>query len=204
MVVYWIYYSTKTVILFLEIYCMSVIDSHKEQFEKTIAHLKQEITSLRTGRATPALVEDILVEAYGTKQPLKSVASISVADAKTLTVDPWDKSLIQAVDTAISQSDIGINPVNDGKLIRLPLPDLTAERRADLIKVLHKKLEDSRIAIRKIREDIRRSIDSAEKTKEISEDEKFVFYDEVETLVKEYNQKVKHIGEEKEKEIQTI
>lgn len=183
---------------------MSFVDTHKEQFEKTITHLRHDISSLRTGRATPALVEDITVDAYGVKQPLKSIASISVADAKTLTVDPWDKSLIQAVDTAISQSGIGINPVNDGKLIRLPLPDLTAERRADLIKVLHKKLEDSRIAIRKIREDIRRSIDSAEKTKEISEDEKFVFYDEVETLVKEYNQKVKHIGEEKEKEIQTI
>ena len=183
---------------------MSFVDTHKEQFEKTITHLRHDISSLRTGRATPALVEDIIVDAYGVKQPLKSIASISVADAKTLTVDPWDKSLIQAVDTAISQSGIGINPVNDGKLIRLPLPDLTAERRADLIKVLHKKLEDSRIAIRKIREDIRRSIDSAEKTKEISEDEKFVFYDEVETLVKEYNQKVKHIGEEKEKEIQTI
>ena len=159
---------------------------------------------IRENHNNQALVEDITVDAYGVKQPLKSIASISVADAKTLTVDPWDKSLIQAVDTAISQSGIGINPVNDGKLIRLPLPDLTAERRADLIKVLHKKLEDSRIAIRKIREDIRRSIDSAEKTKEISEDEKFVFYDEVETLVKEYNQKVKHIGEEKEKEIQTI
>ena len=147
---------------------MSVIDSHKEQFEKTIAHLKQEITSLRTGRATPALVEDILVEAYGTKQPLKSVASISVADAKTLTVDPWDKSLIQAVDTAITQSDIGINPVNDGKLIRLPLPDLTAERRADLVKVLYKKLEDARIAVRKIREEVRNNIDKAEKGKEVA------------------------------------
>ena len=204
MVVYWIYYSTKTVILFLEIYCMSVIDSHKEQFEKTIAHLKQEITSLRTGRATPALVEDILVEAYGTKQPLKSVASISVADAKTLTVDPWDKSLIQAVDTAITQSDIGINPVNDGKLIRLPLPDLTAERRADLVKVLYKKLEDARIAVRKIREEVRNNIDKAEKAKEISEDERYGLQDDLEKLVKEYNEKIKQIGEEKEKEIQTI
>jgi ribosome recycling factor len=183
---------------------MGFVDTHKEQFEKTITHLRHSISALRTGRATPALIEDITVDAYGVKQPLKSIASISVADAKTLTVDPWDKSLIQAVDTAISQSDIGINPVNDGKLIRLPLPDLTAERRAELIKVLYKKLEDARIAIRKIREDIRRSIDGAEKTKEISEDEKFVFYDDIETLVKEYNQKVKKIGEEKEKEIQTI
>tara|TARA_Y100001970_G_scaffold196304_1_gene238672 strand:- start:587 stop:1138 length:552 start_codon:yes stop_codon:yes gene_type:complete len=183
---------------------MSFVDRHKEHFEKTITHLRHDISSLRTGRATPALVEDITVDAYGTKQPLKSVASISVADAKTLTVDPWDKSLIQVVDTAIRQSDLGINPVNDGTLIRLPLPDLTAERRADLIKVLHKKLEEARIAIRKIREEIRRSIDVAEKSKEISEDEKFGLYDEVESLVKEYNQKVRQVGDEKEKEIQTI
>tara|TARA_Y100001970_G_C14215589_1_gene849459 strand:- start:1137 stop:1688 length:552 start_codon:yes stop_codon:yes gene_type:complete len=183
---------------------MSVIDSHKEQFEKTITHLKQEITSLRTGRATPALVEDIPVDAYGTKQPLKSVASISVADAKTLTVDPWDKSLIQAVDSAISQSDIGINPVNDGKLIRLPLPDLTAERRADLVKVLYKKLEDARIAVRKIREEVRNTIDKAEKAKEISEDERYGLQEDLEKLVKEYNEKIKQVGEEKEKEIQTI
>ena len=183
---------------------MSFVDRHKEHFEKTITHLRHDISSLRTGRATPALVEDITVDAYGTKQPLKSAASISVADAKTLTVDPWDKSLIQVVDTAIRQSDLGINPVNDGTLIRLPLPDLTAERRADLIKVLHKKLEEARIAIRKIREEIRRSIDVAEKSKEISEDEKFGLYDEVESLVKEYNQKVRQVGDEKEKEIQTI
>ncbi|MBT3817513.1 MAG: ribosome recycling factor [Candidatus Magasanikbacteria bacterium] len=180
------------------------IDAYKEQFNKTIDHLKQEISALRTGRATPALVEDVMVEAYGTKQGLKAVASISVADAKTLTVEPWDKTLMQVIELAIRNSDVGINPVNDGKLIRLPLPELTAERRADLIKVLHKKLEDARIAVRKIREEVRNDIDKAEKEKVISEDEKFASQDELEELVKEYNELVKKVGQDKEKEITTI
>jgi len=182
----------------------SIIDSHKEQFEKSIDHLKQEITSLRTGRATPAIVEDIMVEAYDTKQGLKSLASISVVDAKTLAVDPWDKSLLQVIEVALRNSDLGINPVNDGKLIRLPLPDLTTERRQELIKVLHTKLEQARIAVRKIREDVRSEIDKKEKAKEISEDEKFTYQDELEELVKVCNGKIKVIGEEKEKEIQTV
>jgi len=183
---------------------MNIVKSSQESFDKGIEFLKQDISSLRTGRATPALVEDITVEAYGTKQPLKAVASISVADAKTINVDPWDKSLSQAIENAIRNSDVGINPVNDGKLIRLPLPELNAERRQELIKVLHKKLEQARVSLRKIREDVRNEIDKAEKAKTISEDEKFNEQDDLEKLVKEYNDRVKEIGDEKEKEITTI
>jgi len=127
-----------------------------------------------------------------------------VADAKTLNVDPWDKSLTQTVEEAIRKSDIGINPVNDGTRIRLPLPELSTERRADLIKVLHKKLEEARISIRKIREEVRSEIDKQEKAKDISEDEKFNFQDDLDALVKEYNEQIKQVGEEKEKEITTI
>jgi len=183
---------------------MNKAEMSRESFQKAIDHLRQDIANLRTGRATPALVEDIPVEAYGTKQSLKAVASISVADAKTLTVDPWDKALMQAVEIAIRNSDVGISPVNDGTLIRLPLPDLTAERRADLIKVLHKKMEESRIAIRKIREDVRDEIEKAEKSKEISEDEKFGQHDVLEKIVKEFNDMIRDIGETKEKEIQKV
>ena len=183
---------------------MNIAKSNIESFEKALGFLRQEISSLRTGRATPALVEDIFVEAYGTKQPLKAVASISVADAKTINVDPWDKGLVQAVETAIRNSDLGISPVNDGKLIRLPLPDLNAERRQELIKVLHKKLEQARIALRKIREDVRAEIDKQEKAKTISEDEKFNEQDDLEMIVKDFNDKVRVIGEDKEKEITTI
>ncbi|MFH1947509.1 MAG: ribosome recycling factor [Candidatus Magasanikbacteria bacterium] len=183
---------------------MSLIDERKGEFGKAIEHFKNDIISLRTGRATPALVEDIIVDAYGGKQPIKAVASISVQDAKTVVVEPWDKGLIQAIDTAIRNSQLGINPVNDGKLIRLPLPDLTQDRRQELIKVLHQKLEGARVAIRKIREDIRDEIDKQFKDSEIGEDVKYKLQEELEKVVKDYNEKVKGIGDEKEVEITTI
>jgi len=183
---------------------MFLISQKKELFEKTIEHLKYDISSLRTGRATPALVEDIVVEAYGGKQPVKAVASISVLDAKTLAIEPWDKSLMQAVETGIRASQLGINPVNDGKMIRLPLPVLTQDRREELIKVLHQKLEQGKIALRKVREDLRKEMETGEQNGDISEDEKFKAYDELEKLVKEYNEKIKLVGEQKEKEINTI
>ncbi len=183
---------------------MDNLNIYKGDFEKVIEHLKGDISSLRTGRATPALVEDIVVEAYGSRQPLKTVATITVQDAKTLAIDPWDKSLVQAIDSALRNSQLGINPVNDGRLIRLPLPDLTQERRQELIKVLHQKLETARISIRKVREEVRDDIDKKEKNKEMSEDEKYKLQDELEKLVKEYNDKIKVVGDEKEKEITTI
>ena len=183
---------------------MNIVQQNKPLFDEVIEFLKHDITSLRTGRATPALVEDISVEAYGTHQQLKGVASIMVLDAKTLAIEPWDKSLMQAVETGIRNSSLGINPVNDGKVIRLPLPTLTSERRADLIKVLSQKLEAARIAIRQLREEVKSFIDKAEKAKDIGEDEKFRQYEELEKLVKETNDKLKKIGEDKEKEIQTI
>lgn len=180
------------------------ISEHKSSFDKAIEHLKLDISSLRTGRATPALVEDIIIEAYGTKQPLKALASISVADPKTLNIDPWDKSVMLAVENGLRASQLGINPVNDGKLIRLPLPDLTHERRAELIKVLHQKLEQARITIRKIREEVRSFFEESEKNKEISEDEKYKMQESLEKMVKDYNDEIKKIGEDKEKEINTI
>lgn len=183
---------------------MDLINQYRDQFEKVTEHLKTEISSLRTGRATPALVEGIVVDAYGTKQPLKAVASISVADAKTINIEPWDKSLVGALESAIRNSQLGINPVNDGKLIRLPLPDLTQERRQELIRVLHQKLEQARVSVRNIREDIRKEIDKKEKDKEIGEDERYKLQDGLDKVVKEFNDKIKVVGEEKEKEITTI
>ena len=183
---------------------MTFVQTHKEEFGVALEHLKHEIATLRTGRATPVLVEDIAIEAYGGHQPLKALASILVSDPKTITVEPWDKSLMGAVEAGIRKGDLGFNPVNDGRVIRIPLPTLTAERRAELIKVLHQKLEVARIAIRQLREEVKSQIDSAEKAKEIGEDEKFRQYEELEKLVKETNERLKIIGEDKEKEIQTI
>lgn len=183
---------------------MTIVQTSREEFTKAIDHLRHDIATLRTGRATPAIVEDVSVEAYGTHQPLKAVASIAVLDAMTLVVEPWDKSLLGAVEAGIRKSDLGLNPVNDGKVIRIPLPTLTTERRVELVKVLHQKLEAARIATRQIREDLKAMIDLAEEEKSMSEDEKFRQYEELEKVVKEANEKIKAMGEEKEKEITTI
>ncbi len=183
---------------------MNPVLEHKESFEAVYAHLKHDVASLRTGRATPALVEDVSVEAYGSRQPVKAVASISVQDAKTIVVEPWDKSLLQAVEVGIRNSGLGISPVNDGKLIRVSLPELTADRRQELIKVLAQKLEAARIAIRQAREEVKKAIEHGEDNGQITEDEKFGYYEDLELLVKEHNEKIKMVGEEKEKEITTI
>lgn len=183
---------------------MTIIDQHKEQFAQAIEHLKKEIATLRTGRATPALVEDIPVLAYDMKQPMKAVASISVLDAKTIAIEPWDKTITQAIESAINNSQLGINPVNDGKVIRLPLPELTSERRQELIKVLHQKLEQARITVRKVREETRKALDKAQDAGTLTEDEKFKLQDDLETVVKEYNEEIKTLGTEKEADIQKV
>lgn len=180
------------------------INDYKVEFEKVIDFLKKDISGLRTGRASTAMVEDITVEAYGSRQPLKSVASISVADSKTLNIEPWDKSLLGAVEKGLRESPLGINPVNDGRLIRLPLPELTTERRAELTKVLHQKLEQARVSLRQVRQEARDMISEEEKNKSIGEDEKFSLQDNLEKMVKDYDSKIKEIGESKEKEINTI
>lgn len=180
------------------------INDYKPEFAKAIDFLKQDILGLRTGRASTAMVEEVHVEAYGTRQPLKAVASISVSDPKTLTIEPWDKSLLAAVEKGIRDSGIGINPVNDGRFIRLCLPDLTVERRQELVKVLHQKLENARISVRKIREEARAVIIDAEKDKSIAEDEKYRMQEDLDKMVKEFNEQIKDIGEKKENEINTV
>lgn len=180
------------------------LNDFKPEFIKVLDFLKQDISGLRTGRASTAMVEDVQVEAYGSRQPLKAVASISVADPKTLNIDPWDKSLMAAVEKGIRDSGLGINPVNDGRLIRLCLPELTVERRQELAKVLHQKLENARISVRQVREDVRNIIAEEEKTKTISEDEKYRLQEDLDKMVKDYNDQIKDIGEKKEAEINNV
>ncbi|MDO8499738.1 MAG: ribosome recycling factor [bacterium] len=183
---------------------MIIIKDFKGDFDKVMEFLKTDISGLRTGRASSAMVETVMVEAYGMRQPLKAVASISIPDPKTLAVEPWDKSILGAVEKGIRDSGLGINPVNDGKLLRLSLPELTVERRAELVKILHQKVEHARVTIRKVREDVRELIAEEAKAKSISEDDKFRFQDELEKIVKEYNEKIGAVGEGKEKEINVI
>lgn len=183
---------------------MNLVQVNREKFDLAVEHYKKDISALRTGRATPAIVEDVMVEAYDMRQPLKNVASISVQDAKTLLIEPWDKSIVGAIDSALRNSAMGFNPVNDGRLIRIPLQSLSTERRAELVKVLHQKTEAAKISVRKVREEIKDLIDKTEKNKEMSEDEKFNQLDELEKSVKEFNERIKLVSEEKEKEINTI
>ncbi len=180
------------------------INDFKDDFEKVLEFLKKDIIGLRTGRASVAMVEDISVEAYGTYQALKAMASISIADAKTLNIEPWDKTVLGAIEKGIRDSGIGVSPVNDGRLIRVILPDLTTERRRELTKVLHEKLENARVSERKVRQEIRELVEAEEESKSISEDEKFKMFEDLEKMVKEYGDKIKDIGEKKEAEINTI
>lgn len=180
------------------------LTNYKNEFNQVVEFLKKDITSLRTGRANTVIVEDLPVFAYGIKQPMKAVGSINVPDAKTVSIEPWDKSLLAEIEKAIRESSLGINPVNNGGKIILAMPELTAERRQELIKVLHQKLEQARISIRKVREEARDKIISAASDKSISEDEKYRLQEDLDKLVKEYNETVKEIGDKKEKEINLV
>lgn len=180
---------------------MDSILLHKPKFEKIIEHYLEEISALRTGRATPALVENVNVLAYGSTSKLKHVASISVPDSKTLQIEPWDKSIVKEVEKALVVANLGFNPINDGKVIRLIMPPLTEENRKELTRVLSQKTEASRIAMRQVRDDIKEIIVLAEKNKEMSEDDKFRTMKELDDFVNEYNQKVKQHASEKEEEI---
>lgn len=180
------------------------LETHKEDFTKAVEHLKGELSSLRTGRANASLVEDILVEAYGVKTPIRGLANITIPDSKTLVIEPWDKSVIKDMEKAIQMANTGINPVNEGTKIRLSMPQMTEENRKEMIKILGQKLEQARISLRNVREAVKDEISGAEKDKEIGEDEKFRFQEELEEFVKEKNEEVKMIGERKEKELMTI
>lgn len=180
---------------------MSLLSESKGDFDKAVDHLAHELSGLRTGRATPALVEDIQVEAYGTMQPIKALGSISVPDAKTLAIEPWDTSVVKAIEKAIQESGIGINPTVDGKIIRLTMPMMTEESRQRLVKVMKEKMEDARVSIRRIREDVKKSI---EKQTGIGKDDIRTELEQLDKTVKELIAKVDAIGAKKEQEIMTV
>ena len=180
---------------------MNHVQQSKQDFEKAVEHLKATLATVRTGRAHPALVEGLLIESYGTQQPLKSLASISTPDSKTLQIEPWDASVVSAIESAILKSEIGINPNVDGKVIRLSMPMMTDENRQRLVKQVKEKMEEARIAVRKVREDVKKAI---EKEEGVSEDDQRAELDALETQVKEMNAKIDAVGKEKEEQIMTI
>jgi ribosome recycling factor len=180
------------------------IQKIKPNLEKSVEKLKQELAGLRIGRATGILVEDLIVDYYGTKSPLKQMAAISVPDSRTIVIEPWTHDHLVNIEKTINNSDLGLNPNNDGKVIRLVIPPLTEERRQELVKILHQKTEEARISIRNLREDVWEEIQNLEKDGKISEDDKFRGKDDLQKLINEYNEKVKEISEQKEKEIKTV
>ena len=184
---------------------MSLLPSNsKDRLNKALEHLKTELGQLRTGRASPGLVEHILVEAYGTKAPLIELASITVPEARQLVIQPWDANIVKDIERAITASNLGVAPTVDGKILRVNLPALNEERRKELIKIMQAILEQAKVQIRSQREDINKSLKNQEKAGDISEDELIAALKELQKIVDDANEQVKKLGEGKEKEIMTI
>lgn len=180
------------------------IDGANAEFQKTLQFLKTEYAKLQIGRASPAIVEDLKVEAYGTQQLLKALASVSCPDAKTLQIQPWDKGVASAIEKAIQTSSLGLNPVNDGKFIRISMPPLTEERRRELSKVVHKMAEEARISVRQHRQKAHDAFRALEKAKTISEDEARLSEKHLQEKVDHANKEIEELAKKKEQDIMTI
>ncbi len=180
------------------------VDDAKERMEKSIEAFKHEMAKIRTGKATTALLDGIKVDYYGVMTPLNQVANVSVLDPHTLNVTPWDKGMVEKIDKAILQAELGLNPISDGTNLRIPIPPLTEERRKELVKLVKKFAEDAKIAIRNIRRDAKDHVKKQEKNKEISEDQMHDLEDEIQKLTDEHIKRVDELFEEKEKEIMEI
>lgn len=184
------------------------MDSNLEQFsskmEKTIATLKEEYATIRAGRANPHLLDKLRVDYYGQPSPLQSVANISVPEARVIQIQPWESRLIKDIEKAILNSDLGLNPTNDGKVIRLVFPELTEERRKELVKDVKKRAENAKVAIRNIRRDANEHYKKMSKAGEISEDEFKNLEEKVQKVTDHYILEIDKVMEEKSKEILTV
>ena len=179
-------------------------DSVQAEMQKTIEAFEKELLKIRTGRAHPTMIEDVKVSVYGASMSLKEVASISAPEAALLAVQPWDKENIPAVEKALSQSELGLSPANDGNIIRIPLPRMSSTQREELVKVLKKKHELTRVAIRNVRNEVLNQIRSMEKSKEVSEDHARRLKDELQKATDDMIKKCDTISDKKEKDITTI
>lgn len=178
-----------------------VLKDADSRMNKALDALRRDLEGVRTGRASPALVDRISVESYGTVMPLNQVAGISVPEPRTLVIQPWDKGTISAIEKAILRSDLGLNPNNDGSVIRINLPPLTEERRKQLVKVLNGNVEDSKVAIRNIRRDAMATLKELKDATEISEDDERRASQQVDDLTKKHTDEADKIGKAKEQEI---
>jgi ribosome recycling factor len=180
------------------------IGNFKPTFNKLVEHFGKELNALRIGRATPSLVENVSVLAYGAPTPLIHLASIAATDPKTITIQPWDKNLIKDIEKALQQTDLGSSPIVQEGLIIVNIPPLTEELRKEIVKKVHQKAEETKVAIRGAREKVKEQIIAMEEEKQMSEDDKFKRLEELDVLVKDYNEQVKEIVEKKEDEIMKV
>ncbi len=181
-----------------------ILQDAEEKMQKSIEFLTKDLSTLRAGRANPAMVEKIMVDYYGEATPINQLGNITIPEARLLMIQPWDKSIIPAVEKAIFKSDLGITPSNDGNVIRIAIPQLTEERRKDLVKVVKKKGEETKVAIRNIRRESNDMLKMSEKEKLISEDENKKGMDEIQKYTDKYVKQVDGILQAKEKDIMEV
>lgn len=176
----------------------------EDRMSKAVGSLEKEFAKLRTGRATTALVDSIKADYYGTPTPISQMASVTVPDSRTITIQPWDKSGFSAVEKALLKSDLGLTPVNDGKIIRIAIPPLTEERRKELVKLARKYTEDAKVAVRNVRRDANDALKKMEKEKLISEDERKKSEEDVQKMTDKFVAQLDKVTSAKEKEILEI
>lgn len=180
------------------------MDDYRPEFEKAVDFLRRELQGIRTGRATPALVEDLPVEAYGSTMTVKQVATITASDARTLLIEPWDKSVIKDIERGIRAGQTTLNPVVDGSSLRIQMPQLTEESRNELVKLVAKRVEEAKQRIRHVRDKARSAIVDAEREKLVTEDDRYRLQKQLDEMSEEYTGKLKELAERKEKEITTV
>ena len=181
-----------------------VIAKNEERMKETLSAAKSEFASLRAGRATPALLDKVMVEYYGSLVPVNQVGNISVPEPRMILIQPWEKPMLHEIEKAITRSDLGLSPNNDGTVIRLNIPQLTEERRTDLVKTLNKRAEESKVSVRNIRRDANEAIKKLEKAKSITEDDAKKAQEDIQKIVDKYIKEIDIARAEKEKEIMEV
>ncbi len=182
----------------------SVINQFKQAADKTVNHLKSEYSKLQTGSASSALVEGIMVTAYGNTQPLKNVAGISIPESRVIRIQPWDKGVLKDIEAAVVKADLGINPVNNGEALILNIPMLTEERRRDLVKVVKKLAEEAKVTIRQARQDAHNQLKRMKEASEITEDDHRGAEKRLQDAVDKVNNEIDEVAEHKEKAVMTV
>jgi len=181
-----------------------VLKDLEKKFKTSLEHFRKDLSKLRTGRANLNILEDIKVEYYGVPTPVNQMAKIGIPDPSLITVQPYDATLLEAVDKAVKAAGLGFNPINDGKVLKIPIPPLDEERRREIVKVVRKMLEDEKTALRNMRREAKEFIEELEKEKEITEDDKFKGFEELQKLTDDYTKKTEEAASGKEKEIMQV